>query len=143
MNILLEIHNSFWICAEVGTIVSGHKRKLFNPWKVEKIWLHVTSFDDITKTFFHWKIPKIHTFLDSTGNQLSKVIISKFGIEMPDTCDHITERFNIFNDYLAQKENLYVEFLEHETCSDHFSSIYCNSFPLYSIRILFSLVISQ
>lgn len=40
------------------------------------------------KNLFCWKIPEIYALLNSFFNQLNKVswIITKFGLEMPDTC---------------------------------------------------------
>lgn len=59
---------------------------------------NVKSFDDITKTAFFLKIPKIHTLPDSIGNHLNWVcwIITEFSMEMPETSGHVTGVFKTF-----------------------------------------------
>ena len=54
------------------------------------------SFDDVTKTYFSWKILKIHTLPGSVEDQLKRVyyISTKCDIEMYDMCGHVTRRFN-------------------------------------------------
>ena len=72
----------FRICTKLSTTTSGRNRKLFILWEVQK---NLTSSTKICQ-----KIPKIHT-LPSSSNNLNRAycILSKFGIEMPDTCRYV------------------------------------------------------
>ena len=73
---------------------SWPQEETFQSSRSEKIWLYLMTSH---KSFLQ-KIPKIHTLTDSAGNQLSRIswIISKFGIEMPDICGHVTGFLKIF-----------------------------------------------
>ena len=62
------------------------------------------SFDDFTKTYLRWKIPKLHTLPDAELISWAVVswIISKFSTEMPDTCGYVAGGLKFFNCYLVQ-----------------------------------------
>ena len=83
-----------WICTKHGAIVSDLKGKLFHLWEVEKYgviwWCH--------QLFLCWKIPKLYTFTDSTGNQFNRFscFIIKLGMEISDTSGHVTVGIKIF-----------------------------------------------
>ena len=80
--LIWKLEICFRMCTILSTTISGHNKKLFSPWEVRK---NLTSFTKISQ-----KIQKIHTLLSSSNN-LNKAycILSKFGIEMPDTCRYV------------------------------------------------------
>ena len=100
----LEIR--FRICTILSTTISGHNRKLFSPWEVRK---NLASFTKISQ-----KIPKIHILLSSSNN-LNKAycILSKFGIEMPDTCRYVIGKSE------GQKRPQNINFCTFLTLLDH------------------------
>lgn len=65
---------------KLGFIEPGQNRKLLHSWEGQKA---VVSFNDVTKIYFYWNIPKTDT------STLGKAI-------MPDTYGHVTKILRIF-----------------------------------------------
>ena len=58
--------------------------------KLSEMQTNDTSFDDLKKTFFYQKPQKFFLCLPPTATSLTESVwmVSKFGIEMGDTCGH-------------------------------------------------------
>ena len=78
--------------------------KLFGPREVQKILRNLMTSQ---KHFFAEKSPKL-TIVCFHGQSVEhgQSDDSKFGIEMPDMCGHVTGRSKFLNDFLAQNKEL-------------------------------------
>lgn len=91
-----------WIFTKLGSIVPEHKGKIFRLRKVQKIWHHLTmsqnSFcTEKSQQSILYQIPRV------TLNKISWAM-TKLGMQMSDTCDHVTKRFKTFEQFLRQNK---------------------------------------
>lgn len=91
-----------WIFTKLGSIVPENKGKIFRLRKVQKIWHHLTmsqnSFcTEKSQQSILYQIPRV------TLNKISWAM-TKLGMQMSDTCDHVTKRFKTFEQFLRQNK---------------------------------------
>ena len=65
------------------------------------------SFDYVTETiYFQLKKQKFHTYFDSTPIFIYRKCNTKFDMEMPNTCGHVTEGWIISDSFLELNQEV-------------------------------------